>query len=381
VRIADGQPKISNRHANAASFKSNDDNRGSNSANSHSKITNRHLMRTEMHVIQPATTNITAFLRVSAEGPYYEAHLFTEAPPGDSVLTQFFLGGGGSAWIVSVPEADIDVPRALAALDVVPSLNLVAMPALGALAGEPYEQAIAAIATYCGAHRRFFIVDPPADWTSVDAAARGAQGVAAMVKENGAVYWPPLTSGAASGAVAAVYVTTDQTRGVWKAPAGITAALPGAEPAYTLTDAENGVLNPLGVNCIRKFPVYGTVVWGARTTAVSSDWRYLSVRRLALFIETSIIESLQWTASEPNAPALWSDVRESVSHFLTGLWQEGAFAGTTPADSFFVQCDATTTTQDDLENGRVNVVVGFAPVQPAEFIVLKIVLAAAPSTE
>ena len=272
----------------------------------------------------------------------------------------------------AVIDGSEDLAKALAALDAVPSLSLVSMPALATLCGETYNGAIAVIASYCASRRAFFIIDPPSDWTSVDAVVRGAGAVASIVQENGAIYWPPLTSGAASGAVTGVYVATDTTRGVWKAPAGIEAALPGAEPAYLLTNADNAILNPLGVNCIRSFPVYGTVVWGARTLSGTSDWRYVSVRRLALFLESSIIGSLTWTATERNAEPLWSEIRESVGSFLFDHWRLGAFAGATPAQAFFVQCDSTTTTQDDIDAGRLNVDVGFAAVRPAEFILLRI---------
>ena len=273
--------------------------------------------------------------------------------------------------------------QALAALDDVPSLNLVAMPALATMSGDGYEQAIAAISTYCAQRRAFFIVDPPAAWTSVDAVVKGVDGVASIVKENGATYWPLLTSGSASAAIASVYAATDNARGVWKAPAGITAVLPDAHPAYKLTHAENGILNPLGVNCIRTFPVYGTVVWGARTLAgadvLQSDWKYVNARRLALFIESSIIDGLQWTAAEPNAEPLWSEIRLSVTAFLRDLWTAGAVPGITPAQAFFVECDATTTTQSDIDNGRLNVVVGFAPTTPAEFVILQIAVSAVPT--
>ena len=272
-----------------------------------------------------------------------------------------------------------DVSQALAALDAISSLNLVSAPALATQCGDPYQEAVAAIATYCASRRAFFIVDPPSDWTDVDAAARGVADVASLVRENGAIYWPPLTSGAASAAVTAVYVATDGLRGVWKAPAGLDAVIQG-EPVVRLTDAENGILNPLGVNCIRTFPLYGTVVWGARTLAgadaLESDWKYVPVRRLALFLESSIVDSLQWTIFEPNAEPLWAMIRLAVGQFLTGLWTQGAFVGSTSREAFFVQCDATTTTQSDIENGRVNVNIGFAPLSPAEFVVLQIGLRA-----
>lgn len=254
--------------------------------------------------------------------------------------------------------------------------NLVVMPSLATLSGDAYVDAVALVAELCASKRAFFILDPPADWTSVDAVVKGVDRVASIVRANGAIYWPPLANGVAlSSAVADVYVATDETSGVWKAPAGTTAAL-NADPLYKLTDADNGILSPLGVNCIRTFPVYGTLVWGARTLAgadvLESDWKYVPVRRLTLYIETSIRQSLEWTVFEPDAEPLWSALRLSVTQFMQSLFAQGAFAGATAKDAFFVQCDATTTTPDDIANGIANVIVGFAPVHPAEFVVLSI---------
>lgn len=344
-----------------------------------------------MSSIAPATTTTTAFIGASANGPFYEAQSITAALPGNSpleqALSQFFLGGAKTAWIVSVPVENAVLSNALAALDAVPSLNLIAMPDLATLGGDAYQSALAEIAAYSAKRRAFFIVDPPVDWTDVDTVTNGVSGVASIVRENGAIYWPLLVAGKTktpvSGGVAAVYVTSDESHGVWNSPAGTSAKLPGVTPAYLATDAENGILNPLGVNVIRDFPVYETVVWGARTLAgadqLSSDWKYVSVRRLTLFIESSINAGLSWTTFEPNTPALWSAITQSIVNFLTPLWSAGAFAGATPSEAFFVQCDSSTTSIDDIENGVVNVIVGIAPVYPAEFIVLQIIAMAAPA--
>lgn len=338
-----------------------------------------------MTTIAPATTTTTAFIGASADGPFYEAQSISAALPGNSSLdqavSQFFLGGAKSAWIVRVPVENAVLSNALAALDAVPSLNLIAMPDLATLGGDAYKSALTEIAPYCAMRRAFFIVDPPVDWTDVDAVTNGVSGVASLVGENGAIYWPLLlaenTKTPISGGVAAVYVTSDESRGVWKAPAGTSATLPGVTPAYLATNAENGVLNPLGVNVIRDFPVYETVVWGARTLAgadqLSSDWKYVSVRRLTLFIESSINAGLKWTVFEPNDARLWSVITQLVVEFLSQLWSAGAFAGGKQSESFFVQCDSTTTSNEDIQNGMVNVIVGFAPVMPAEFVVLQIV--------
>jgi len=177
--------------------------------------------------------------------------------------------------------------------------------------------------------------------------------------------------------MAGVYSTTDSNRNVWKAPAGTEATLSGVQKlVYTMTDAENGELNPLGLNCLRSFPIYGFVSWGARTLAgadaMASEWKYVPVRRFALFLEESLYRGLQWVVFEPNADPLWAAIRLNVNAFMQTLYRQSAFQGTTPAAAYFVRCDSTTTTQADIDAGVVNVIVGFAPLKPAEFVVLQI---------
>jgi phage tail sheath protein FI len=161
------------------------------------------------------------------------------------------------------------------------------------------------------------------------------------------------------------------TRGVWKAPAGITAGIGGIDGLeLDINDAQNGQLNPVGINCLRNFPVVGPVVWGARTLrgadVLSDDYKYIPVRRLTLYIEESLYRGTKFAVFEPNDEALWSQLRLSIGAFMDGLYRQGAFYGYT------VACDRTTTTQADIDRGVVNVVVGFAPEKPAEFIVLQI---------
>jgi len=145
---------------------------------------------------------------------------------------------------------------------------------------------------------------------------------------------------------------------------------------YKLTDNENGVLNPLGLNCFRNFPVYGLISWGARTIAgadaMASQWKYVPVRRLALFLEESLYRGSKWVVFEPNDEPLWSAIRLNIGSFMQTLFRQGAFQGSTPKDAYFVKCDSETTTQDDINSGVVNIVVGFAPLKPAEFVVLQI---------
>jgi phage tail sheath protein FI len=179
------------------------------------------------------------------------------------------------------------------------------------------------------------------------------------------------------GAVAGLIARTDAQRGVWKAPAGNDASLVGAQALVVkLTDAEHGRLNPLGVNCLRVFPVIGLVVFGARTLdgadSRASEWKYLPVRRLALFIEESLYRGTQWAVFEPNGAPLWAELRLAIGGFLHTLFRQGAFQGRQPSDAYFVRCDDSTTTAADRDRGIVNVIVGFAPVKPAEFVIIKL---------
>ena len=205
---------------------------------------------------------------------------------------------------------------------------------------------------------------------------------------NAALYYPllaqpnPLRENtietfSPGGAVAGVIARTDAQRGVWKAPAGLDATLNGV-PALTVpvADGDSGQLNPLGVNCLRAMSGIGRVVWGARTMQgadrLASEWKYLPVRRTALFIEESLFRGTQWVVFEPNDEALWSQIRLNVGTFMNNLFRQGAFQGTTPREAYFVKCDRETTTQADVDLGVVNIHVGFAPLKPAEFVVIRL---------
>jgi phage tail sheath protein FI len=201
------------------------------------------------------------------------------------------------------------------------------------------------------------------------------------------VYFPavnvpdPLAPGrlrtmGASGVVAGIYARTDAARGTWKAPAGIDATLSGATPALPLNDGDSGRLNPLAINALRSFPVVGDVVWGARTLfgadQRASEWKYVPVRRMALYIENSLFDGLKWAVFEPNDEPLWAQIRLNVGTFMQDLFRQSAFQGSTPRDAYLVKCDRTTTTQSDIDKGIVNILVGFAPLKPAEFVVIRL---------
>jgi hypothetical protein len=239
-------------------------------------------------------------------------------------------------------------------------------------------------------HRAMLLIDPPSTWIDKNKALGGLNGgvIDSYRDKNSVMYFPwvdfadPLLLGrprtfAPSAAIAGVMARIDSTRGVWKAPAGQEANVTGVQAlVYNVTDLENGDLNPLALNCLRTFPIIGTVVWGARTLdgadAQASEWKYLPVRRTALFIEESLYRGTQWVVFEPNDEPLWSQIRLNVGAFMRSLFRQGAFQGTTPQQAYFVKCDSDTTTQTDIDNGIVNILVGFAPLKPAEFVVIKI---------
>ncbi len=176
-----------------------------------------------------------------------------------------------------------------------------------------------------------------------------------------------------SGYIAGLYAQIDAKRGVWKAPAGTEASLSGAVGlAIDLTDVQQGNLNRINVNCIRRFPAAGIISWGARTITSDPEYKYIPVRRMAIMLRISIYNGIQWAVFEPNDEELWSQLRLNIGAFMMTLFRQGAFQGSTPSQAFFVKCDGETTTQDDINLGIVNVLVGFAPLKPAEFVVVKI---------
>src|SRR6266567_6134550 len=270
------------------------------------------------------------------------------------------------------------------ALDEVDLFNLLCLPAVtnaGIL-----NQAVA----YCKGRRAFMIVDPD---PSLDRAGMvkfitDPNLTKADLGTYAAIYFPwikapdPLHNGKLrsfppSGMIAGLYARTDNTRGVWKAPAGTEATMVNVRGMdFLLTDGENGSLNPLGVNCLRIFPVYGAVCWGARTVSgadeLASEYKYVPIRRLALYIEESLYRGTKWVVFEPNDDPLWAQIRLNVGAFMHDLFRKGAFQGQTPKDAYFVKCDKETTTQNDINLGVVNIVVGFAPLKPAEFVVIQL---------
>ena len=247
----------------------------------------------------------------------------------------------------------------------------------------------------CVQRRAMLVVDPDPAWATpvADALDNARQGLldlnlSGAAARNAALYFPalrmvdPLRDSRVDtflpgGAIAGIMARTDVARGVWKAPAGLDAAINGVQDLQlNLNDLQNGQLNPLGINCLRSMGVNGRIVWGARTLrgadASADEYKYLPVRRLALFLEESLYRGTQWAVFEPNDEPLWAQVRLSLGAFMQGLFRQGAFQGASARDAYFVKCDSQTTTQADINLGVLNVVVGFAPLKPAEFVVIKI---------
>jgi uncharacterized protein len=306
-----------------------------------------------------------------------------------------------AGYTVINPADFLPVFADFASLDKVPVFNLLATP------GIADSNVTSAGTAYCERKRAFYVVDTPSPrskgWDVNTVVADFGQSIslnpAAPVSTNAAVYYPwlltsdPVTGNTAdpvsgepimappSGFVAGIYGQEDAARGVWKSPAGIETALlgmAGVDPSGQMTDPQQGILNENAINCIRQFPGVGTVVFGARTTAGSDantaqqQWKYVAVRRMALFIEQTLYANLNWAVFQGNDTPLWNALKQEVTAFMLSLFRQGAFAGSTPKQAFVVQCDSTTTTATDVANGVVNILVGFAPLVPAEFVVIQI---------
>ena len=301
----------------------------------------------------------------------------------------YLLGDGAvaGATLSVTPGSDGTTPQpsdyinAFATLDPVRDVNIVAVPGIGA------RPVVEAGSNYCAQRMDCFYV---ADMTATDDTKEEAQTyvTSLTVKSSySAIYFPWLRmvdpTGAApepilvppSGFVTGMYARIDARRGVFKAPAGTEANIGGAVGvARVISDAEQDTLNPIGVNVIRFFPASGLVIWGARTLATQSDpeYRYVPIRRFTIFLEQSIYRGIQWAVFEPNGEDLWASLRLNVGAFMMTQFRNGAFQGDTPAKAFFVKCDAETNPQDQINAGIVTVLVGFAPLRPAEFVVIRI---------
>jgi uncharacterized protein len=303
-------------------------------------------------------------------------------------LGTFLLGDGvvsGNTVSVTLGKdgdtpQDNDYLNALPLLDAVQDVNILAIPGIGT------QGVVNGGVGYCQNRMDcFFVADMGA---AVDTKETAKTFVNSLTKSSyGAVYFPWVKvvdpTGASvepislppSGFVTGMYARIDSRRGVWKAPAGTEANLLGAVGLTKNTsDAEQDTLNNIGVNAIRFFPSSGIVIWGTRTLATQSDpeYRYVPIRRLAIFLERSIYNGIQWSVFEPNDEDLWASLRLNIGSFMMTQFRAGAFQGSTPSQAFFVKCDAQTNPQDQVDAGIVTVLVGFAPLKPAEFVVIQI---------
>ncbi|HEY1770194.1 MAG TPA: phage tail sheath C-terminal domain-containing protein [Chthoniobacterales bacterium] len=316
-------------------------------------------------------------------------------PAADSTQFQYLTGG-----LDSDPLGDDDIlgdestKTGMYALEKADLFNLLCIPADtrdGDTSANVYQTAM----SYCVGRRAMLLVDSPVAWGAnpVTAAQTAATdlpslGLTGNDARNAALYFPrvvesdpeldgQLDTFVPCGIIAGCMARTDTQRGVWKAPAGLDASVNGtAALQVNLTDPENGLLNPLGINCLRTFATAGRVVWGARTLRgadqLADEYKYVPVRRTALFLEESLYRGTQWVVFEPNDEPLWAQIRLNIGSFMQGLFRQGAFQGTTPKEAYLVKCDSETTTQADIDSGVVNILVAFAPLKPAEFVVIQI---------
>ncbi len=373
--------------------------------------------------ITGASTSLTAFVGATPRGPVNEplsissfgayTALF-DKPASHSAMAHavagFFRNGGTTAIIVRVaPPAEGPITAetiigsqaeqtGMFALDKIVRFNLLCLPPANPGSDTPAAVWQAA-AEYCDTRGAMLLVDAPAAWgASADPAQAARDGLAAFdifgdAARNAVLYFPQFVGLDAdtgqpngeiyppSGIVAGIMASVDAAEGVWQAPAGVTFPVrTTGRPQCAVADADQVGLNPIGINCIRTFPSYGTVLWGARTLISRSDandeFAYIGPRRLTLYIEQSIVAGTQWAVFEPNTPALWSELRQTISSFLAGVWLAGGLFGSSARDAYNVVCDSTTNTPESVEAGIVTVLVQFAPVHPAEFIVLEIQLVA-----
>ena len=344
-----------------------------------------------VNVLANESTMVGAAVLGGATDPPADTPIPTSGPTAGEIPSSAALTGGQDGLVLEPNQNTFEnavMPTSgtggVFLLDRVDLFNLLCVP------GETTPTVLSNLQQFCHDRRAFLIADSAQNATfdglaavsGLDPSLTGANAINAAfyfpwivapnpLQENRPTEFPPC------GYVAGLYARTDSTRGVWKAPAGTDASLVGVLGVKTvLTDTENGVLNPKAINCIRTFPGYGTVLWGARTLQGNdergSEWKYVPVRRTALFIEESLYRAMKWVVFEPNDEPLWAQIRLNVGAFMHDLFRQGAFQGQTPQDAYFVKCDKETTTQNDINRGIVNIVVGFAPLKPAEFVIVKI---------
>jgi len=326
----------------------------------------------------------------------FECNFGAECADSDvaRAVRMFFMNGGTQCYVTRIdngPTAPGPAEYEAAYLAIereVDRFNLMVLPKDAGHSDADTRKLWGPASVFCQQQRAFLLIDPPSSWTDSHTATDASGGVDALrvglVADHSAVFFPCLTIDEGgnvvlvgpSGAIAGLMARIDATGGVWSAAAGIKSNLRGVSGVERkFTAAENGVLNKKAVNTLRVMP-NGIVSWGARTMAgddrFADEYKYIPIRRLALFIEDSLYRSLQWVVFEPNDDPLWAQIRLNVDAFMHDLFRQGAFQGATPKEAYFAECDSRTTTQNDINLGIVNIVVGFAPLKPAEFVVLRL---------
>jgi hypothetical protein len=352
---------------------------------------NLSVTETETRFVARVLEQSSSLFRVAESG----GALVVPAARPDPVTTTVTTGGADSGTLAAGDYQGSQANKTgIFALETADLFNMLCIPP-DTRGGDTSAAVYSDAMSYCADRRAMLIVDPPAAWSAnkATAAATAAAGLSALgltgpFARNAALYFPrvievdrnrqgQLDTFSPSGLIAGIMARTDAQRGVWKAPAGLDASLNGvAGLDVNITDDENGMLNPLGINCLRSFPITGRVVWGARTLrgadVQADEYKYVPIRRLALFLEESLYRGTQWVVFEPNDEPLWAQIRLNIGAFMQNLFRQGAFQGKTPRDAYFVKCDRETTTQNDINLGRVNILVGFAPLKPAEFVIIQI---------
>lgn len=354
-------------------------------------------------MIESASTSIAAIIGSFSKGPTSPQQVRTwrafEKEYGgletealcSFCIKQFFDNGGKAIWVVRIGSEQINgvspFLQGLSLLDRIGDFNILFIPQTEQLPDTHAIKVMHAAIALVAKHRAMYVLDVPRR----DAPRQTVRTLTTWFNQQSDIHHPNVAMYAprihvpqsrkktslhtipASGTMAGVWARTDQQQGVWKAPAGTAAILHGVQSIeQTLTQPEMGQLTQLGINPIRQTSPSQVVAWGARTLSSNREWQYLSVRRLALFLESSIHQGLGWVVDEPNDEHLWAHIRQAIDVFLQSLFRKGAFQGQKVQEAYFVKCGPDTISSSDRTAGNVNIIIGFAPLKPAEFIILTI---------
>ena len=314
------------------------------------------------------------------------------------VISQFFENGGKNLWIISIGTSPFKTAapflKGLSLLSQIPFFNMLVIPETALLSVGEAEKVFRTAVPLIEKYRAVYFLDPPqqdgrrqtvkdlAAWFSAQVSIRHPNVMLyyPCVHIRSKVAPPPTITIPVSGTMAGLFARLDSTRGVWKAPAGTEATLQGVVGLdQSLTVQDMNVLTSVNINTLKQLPSSAYVAWGARTLSSDPEWKYVPVRRTALFIESSIHQGTSWAVFEPNDEPLWAQIRQSVETFMQTLFWRGAFQGTKAPNAYFVKCGRETMTAADQHAGMVRILVGFAPLKPAEFVMVNIQQKAGPT--